>query len=115
MSVLRGGRSPGSDRDDVFSLRRFSSEGREGDLVDIESILEERLLLVKVGFPTIATGMDARFGLSACRIRVQLRPYRTSGMRCSCCQGMKQEAERKRRASRKTTETIARRDKKKAS
>lgn len=33
MSVLRGGRSPGSDRDEVFDLRRFSSEGREGDFV----------------------------------------------------------------------------------
>lgn len=33
VSVLRGGRSPGSDRDEVFDLRRFSSEGREGDFV----------------------------------------------------------------------------------
>lgn len=81
VSVLRGGRSPGSDRDDVFDLRRFSSEGREDDLVAIakEDIREAT---APSELPIIVTGKNARRGF-----------WRARGSGYSCCQEMKQETE----------------------
>lgn len=78
MSVLRGGRSPGSDRDDVFDLRRCNSEGRDGDFaVMVEEGLQP-LLLANYRLVGDGGGGD---GVSLARsgIRVQLLPRDEAG------------------------------------
>lgn len=79
MSVLRGGRSPGSDKEDVFDLRRCSSEGRDGDFAVMVGEGLQPLFLAN--YQLVGDGGGGGSGVSLARsgIRVQLLPRDEAG------------------------------------